>query len=342
MSCLPSRITDPVAQSIADIAAAGLPLADGLRAAADETDSRRTANALRRIAGELDRGRPLEQVLDAPPLALPGHVRGLLRVTLRTGDFGASLVELMDHHSRLQELRRSVWAALLYPAVLVGLALAIVIMVLLLVAAPRLDMYASFGLKLPYITQILAWCGQVGVWWLLGIVLGGAVAAPLARWGLGPVWWARVLATVPLVGALWHWSGVAELSRLVGILAAHGTPLPEALRLAAGGVHDARMGRIGRRLADGVAQGRALSELVDADGGLPPLLTPIVRWGERTDRLGEALATISELYAGRVELRARLLRAILPPLTIILVGIAIVGVLAGLVLPLISMIQGLT
>jgi type II secretory pathway component PulF len=342
MSRLPPQVADPVAQSIADIAAAGLPLAAGLRAAADETESRRTAGALRRIAAELDRGRPLEQVLDAPPLALPGHVRGLLLVTLRTGDFGASLVELVDHHSRLQELRRSVWAALLYPAVLVGLALAIIIMVLLLVAAPLIDMYTSFGMRLPYVTQILAWCERTGIWWLLGVVLGGAVAMPLARWGLGPARWARVRATVPLVGGLWHWSGVAELTRLVGILAAHGTPLPEALRLAADGVHDASMGQISRRLADGVGQGRALSELVDVDGGLPPLMAPLVRWGERTDRLAEALATISDLYAGRVELRARLLRAILPPLTIILVGIVIVAVLAGLILPLISMIQGLS
>jgi type II secretory pathway component PulF len=75
---------------------------------------------------------------------------------------------------------------------------------------------------------------------------------------------------------------------------------------------------------------------------MPPLVTPLVRWGEGTGRLAEALLTASDMYAGRVELRAEMLRAILPPLLMIFVGVAIAGVLAGLAQPLVSMIEGLS
>jgi type II secretory pathway component PulF len=340
---LPPQSADSVAQSIADVTAAGLPLAEGLRAAAAEADARPTAAALRRIADELDRGRPLEQVLADPASRIPGYLNGLLRATLRTGDFGTAFLELIDHQERLHEMRRAVWMALVYPAVLLLLALALGTFLIHGVADPFLRMFRDFGLKLPYATQAVDWINRSGIiWWLLASIGAGFVAWPVVRWAAGPARWARALATVPLLGALWFWSGVAELTRLVAVLVARGIPLPEALELAAVGVRDANMGQLSGLLARGVEQGRALSDSLEVEGRMPPLVTPLVRWGEGTGRLAEALLTASDMYAGRVELRAEMLRAILPPLLMIFVGVAIAGVLAGLAQPLVSMIEGLS
>lgn len=344
---LPQRSADSVAQSIADVTAAGLPLADGLRAAAAEADARPTAAALRRIADELDRGRPLEQVLADPPSRIPGYLNGLLRATLRTGDFGTAFLELIDHQERLREMRRAVWTALVYPAVLLLLSLALGALVIHGLAGPLLDVFDGFrdmGFRFPAFAQmalpVMDWVHRTAIWYLYAALVALSIVLPTLRWVAGPVRWARGLATLPLVGVLWHWSGVAEWTRLVGVLVAHGIPLPEALRLAATGVRDANLGQVSGLLARGVEQGRPLSELLEATGRTPPLIAPLVRWGEGTGRLAEALFTASDMYAGRVELRAEMLRAILPPLFIIFVGVAVVALLWLLILPTAVMFGG--
>jgi general secretion pathway protein F len=338
---LPSRAADSLAQSIADVTAAGLPLAAGLRAAAAESDARRTAAALHRIADELDRGRSLEQVLADPSSRIPGYLNGLLRATLRTGDFGTAFLELIDHQERLREMRRAVWTALVYPAVLLLLSLALAAFVNHVLAGPLLDVldgwFRDVGFRLPAMAHmamlVAGWFHRTGIWYLYRALVVLVIVVPVLRWAAGPARWARGLATLPLFGVLWHWSGVAEWTRLVGVLVAHDIPLPEALGLAAAGVRDANLGQVSGLLARGVEQGRALSELLETTGRTPALLAPLVRWGEDTGRLAEALFTASDMYAGRVELRADMLRAILPPLIVIFVGIAVVAVLWLLILP---------
>src|SRR5262245_38236480 len=90
-STLPAGQAEAVLARAAEIAAAGMPLAAGLRAAAGEADSLRVARALRRLAAELDRGRSLADVLASS--RLPPNLAGLLQAAQRSGHFGAVMAE---------------------------------------------------------------------------------------------------------------------------------------------------------------------------------------------------------------------------------------------------------
>ena len=154
--------------------------------------------------------------------------------------------------------------------------------------------------------------------------------------------WRRVLATVPLIGALWHWSGVAELARLLAILLEQDVPLPEALQLASTGVRDANLRELSGQLAQSVQQGRSLTELLATTHRLPASLGPLLGWGERSGQLAEALRVAGDMFEGRVRLRAELLRSILP--FVVFVGIAMVALfsLVALYAPMLSLLQGLS
>jgi general secretion pathway protein F len=117
--------------------------------------------------------------------------------------------------------------------------------------------------------------------------------------------------------------------------------LPEALRLAADGVHDANMSELSRDLAARVEEGSSLSELIATTFRLPPTLAPIVLWGEQAGDLSEAFRRAGEMFEGRVQMRAALVRTVLPPLIFIAVAITAVVLIFGLYAPLITMIQGL-
>jgi type II secretory pathway component PulF len=126
---------------------------------------------------------------------------------------------------------------------------------------------------------------------------------------------------------------------LLRVLLEQHVPLPDALRLTAAGVSDANVAEVSRTLADGTAAGQPLSDLLAATSRMPALMVPLVRWGEQTDRLPEALAAIGETAEGRVRLGTAMLVTVFPPVAFVFLGAAVLGLMAVICLPLYSVIQ---
>ncbi|HEX5104538.1 MAG TPA: type II secretion system F family protein, partial [Pirellulaceae bacterium] len=116
------------------LASAGMPLPAGLRAAADEADSPRVARGLRRLAAEVERGRPLETIV--AELRLPAHLKGLLQAAQRTGHFGAVLAEWMENRRAARLHWRSIEAAVAYPLIVLGMTIAVYVLFLVFLVRP--------------------------------------------------------------------------------------------------------------------------------------------------------------------------------------------------------------
>jgi len=331
-----------MAETVADLSAEGSLLADGLRVAAKEAPSRRMANELCRVARRLEEGQSLETVLQPPQADYPRHMQGLIRAALERNQLAEVFGEMADHQRTVHELWRSVRSALAYPAILLTLVALLGLWMDTFVVGTFVQMYEEFGLMLPIATQAVVRLHNSGIAWLCMPVFGALAALFLFRLFGGAVRWRRMLATVPLIGPLWHWTGVCELARLLAVLLEQGIPLPEAFRLAADGVHDVNMRQISLWLADGTAQGQSLSALLDSTYRLPATLRPIVGWGERTGELGEAFRVAGAMFAKRVQMRADLVRGLVPPLVYMVVAVTVGVVSFALLLPLVEMIQGLS
>jgi type II secretory pathway component PulF len=154
--------------------------------------------------------------------------------------------------------------------------------------------------------------------------------------------WLRFVSTVPVLGPLSLWSGVAQWCGLLSVLIKYQIPLPEALRLAAAGSRNAYVGSLSAALADGAAKGRGVSQMLAANRRWPASLRPLVRWGEQSDTLAEALSTAGEMLRQRVRKRALMLQTVLPPILFIAIGCGVVGTVCSLFMPLIAMIEGLS
>jgi general secretion pathway protein F len=328
--------------AVADVAVAGLPLVDGLRAAAAETGSRRVAAELRHLADQAAAGRALDEILDERQRSLPAYVAGLIRAGIRTGDLGNVLIELVDHQQTVRDMWRTIRAALAYPTLLLVLALAIGLWIQYFLVGPMIEMFDDFGMELPSVTQFLAWSHDHAARWCVGTLSAIVAAAVLLRTLGGAARWRRFAGTIPIIGVLWYWSGVAELSRMLSVLIARGVSVPEALRLVADGARAADMRQVAGELATGVEQGQSLSELIAGSYALPPTLAPLVAWGERTGELGEAFRQAAHMFEGRVMMRSELVRSIVPPLLFVFIATGALVVVFGLYAPMLGMIQGLS
>ena len=184
--------TEELARSVAQVSAARVPLGLGLRAAADESSSRRVAAALRVLAGRVDEGRSLDEALQATGEMLPRHLRGLLLAAQRTGRMAEALADLVELRSMTGSLRRGIVAAFAYPLVVACLGLAVMAFIGTSLAGTFEKMFGEFELQLPVMTLALFWWYRVGMWLVAGVVgigvrPGRRISLAVGSGRLGPV-----------------------------------------------------------------------------------------------------------------------------------------------------------
>ena len=350
---------------MAELSATGSPLAEGLRAAAEEATRRRLKKALRAMAARLEAGESLGTVLSSDAVGLPSYAIGFVQAGVRTGQLSEVLTELDEYHRTTRELRRSVFMATAYPLFLLVAVVGVFVFTFSVVTPSIMSVFDDWDSDLPEptqaiyaLTQIVQACVAwiVGVWRLLttwtglisiAVVIGLLVAAhawwrekPAYRRARGVMRW--LCCTLPIFGPLMMGISLTGFARFVHVLLRQQVPLPEALRLTAASMPDANVAEVARHLANETAAGRRLSDVLAETSRLPGLLLPWIRWGEQSDRLPEAFAAIAEMCEVRVQLRITLLARVLPPLAFIVVGATAVGTISSVALPLIGIIQNLS
>jgi type II secretory pathway component PulF len=342
-SALPLDVqtAEVVIERAAMLAITGMPLSQGLRAAAQESDSSRIATGLRKLADELDRGRTLEDCA-ASAKNLPPYVVGLIRAAQRTGDIGLTLASWSENRRSAHQYWRAAIAALVYPALSVGLAIGVFLLFATLIIPTFRKMFEEFGLKLPAATTYLMHTTDFMMKFLPIFLIATLVLAIAARVVGGRVGWSWLVSNMPLLGPVWHWSGVAEMLRGLGLLVQYRIPLPEALRLTANGITDAYVAEQCKNLASRLEGGTSLTMSLVRLRTLPLSIVPLVRWGEQHDTLDDALRSAAELVEGRLRSRTHVLAQIVPPLVFVIVGVTLASAVIALFLPLISLIQGLS
>ncbi|MGA2065476.1 MAG: type II secretion system F family protein [Thermoguttaceae bacterium] len=322
-----------LAFQVGELARAGQPLPAALRAAADEAPTRRLAGVLRRVADQLAAGTSLDEALAAEGPRLPAHFRGLLLAGVRSGRLAPILDGFVSRGNWVQEVRRRMAMKLAYPAGVVAiwcLLLAVIHTVLIGEFAP---LYTDYGVRLPTLTALILHVPKAAVWLVAAVVailpamLVAACYLPL------PARWSRVVWRLPLVGPAVRWSGLAQFCQLSALLLEAGVPLPEALRLAAGGVSHAGLATGGRRAALAVERGSPLDEALAAQECFPPTLIALVRWGRQNSSVAEAFRAADEMFEVRARDQGVLLEALVPPLAVlVVVGLIGTTVLAMFIL----------
>lgn len=339
---LSSRESEQVAEHVARLGRMQLPLAPGLRAVAEESDNPSQARALHWLADQIEHGRSLEEAVASSRRLLPRYMTGLVAAAVRTGQLGAALSDLTEHHRHVASLRRGILGALAYPLLVACLAIAILSFFFLFLVGGFEKIYTDFGTSLPAITQALFWWRHEGLLLSSGLLVGLAILFALARWYLGPAGWQGLLTRIPLVGPVWHLSALAEWFGLLGVLMRYQVAAPDALHLAADGMSNAHVRQLSTALAEGVSRGRSLSQAMATHRHIPNSLAPIVRWGEKAGNLAESLDAVREILEERVRIRSFWLQTILPPCLFIAIGGGVFVVIVGLFMPLISLISNLS
>lgn len=331
-----------LARGLAELAKAGLPLAEGLRALAGELPAGRLPGVLRKMSGELEAGATLDEVIKSQGRRFPAHLRGLVLAGLRSGRLAEVLEEFVDLQRAQIELRRRVWVSLAYPIVLMSILTFMLAFLQFVVTPSFRKVFEGFDVAMPAMTRFFMHAAGPLTWFLgggLALLLTTLLllaAGPTAAWG------PQVLYRFPLIGPLWRFGRLVQFARLMSVLLQQEVPLPEALRLTAAGLRDAYLADGCRRAADGVESGRPLAECMASMRQFPPAMIPLVDWGQKAPAMSEAFRASAEMLQGRLQTQGLLMETVLLPLTFLVIALFVGLFVVALFLPMISLIQTLT
>jgi type IV pilus assembly protein PilC len=330
-------------QELAALLRSGLPLLQAL----DLMLERMEDDAFRPLLGEIrDRvksGADLSDAFAAYGDVFPRLYAPTLKAGERSGELEAVVRRFIRYQRLMLDARRRAVSALVYPAVLIGLSIAM-ILVLTFFVVPKFSAFFQGMDDLPLVTRIVL--GVAGftsktavlvpnwVWLVAGLVAGVLALRSWARTARGAEALDRAKLRVPIVGEVLHRFSLSEFCRALGTLITGGMPLVPALEIATGAVANASIRAALAPRIQMVREGKPFHAMLDASEVFPAMAIDMVKVGEATGSLDEMLGNVSDLFDEQAETRLQRLLTLVEPVMLVFMGLIIGLLLVSIYLPL--------
>jgi len=320
---------------------AGLDLDAALRFLIETAANRRSATVLERVRNTVRDGGSLTKAVLQQPRTFPPLYAGMVRA----GEAGGRLALALDHLAELLErqatLATNIRSALIYPAVLVIAAVGSVVLLLVQVLPQFTPLFAQNNVALPGPTQFLVDAGAglsaYGLPVTLGLLLAWMFVRPLLRRPGPHLAIDRVLLRLPVLGQLMKEVLAARFSRTFGTLLANGVPLIDALGVAQGSLGNRAAAMAVDAATEAARRGEDLSVVLRASCIFPLRLPTLLRLGHETGQLGPMALRAAAVHEEASRAGLNRLVALLVPAITIAMGAVIAGIVASLLLAMLSL-----
>ncbi|MCW5637319.1 MAG: type II secretion system inner membrane protein GspF [Rubrivivax sp.] len=330
-------------RQLAGLVASGLPLERALTALGDEADEPRQRELVAHLKSEVNAGSTFARSLATAPKEFDEVYRAVVAAGEQSGALGAVLEKLAEDLEQRQALRAKVTGAMLYPAIVSLVAVVIVIVLMTYVVPQIANVFTSSKRALPTLTVIMLWLSAfVRNWgWAVALLLAGAGAMFVTARRNEAFRRSSDAAflRLPLFGRLSRGYNAARFGGTLAMLAGAGVPILKALQAAAETVNNRAMRADALDALVQVREGASLASALAAKPRYPGLLAMFARLGEQTGQLPVMLGRASSQLAAEVQRRAMSAATIIEPLLIVVMGLVVVLIMLGVMLPIIQMNQ---
>jgi general secretion pathway protein F len=320
-----------------------MPLDQALNAVAEQADQPSAVRVLGAIREQVSAGEPLAAAMLRFPRSFSELYRGLVAVGTESGQLGAVLGRLADYLDARLALRQKFAAAMIYPALVTVVALAVIGALLIYVVPQIVSVYEQSRQTLPWLTRALIatsdFVRATGLYWLAALVVLAVVLALMWRREFWRERWQSVLLRMPFAGSVLRGLDTARFASTLAILTGSGAPLLRALETASGVVWARPIRRAAQAAGERVREGVSLARALASQRVFPPLLVHLVANGEQSGQLPAMLDRASREQDADVERRLTWLAALVQPVLIIFMGGIVLILVLAVMLPIVSMNQ---
>ncbi|MFM7149212.1 MAG: type II secretion system F family protein [Gemmataceae bacterium] len=325
---------------------AGLPVLRSLRILEGQMKPGALKNALIDVVDDVESGSTLSEAFSKHPKCFDRLYVNMVKAGEAGGALEVILKRLADFKEKSQSLKRRITGAMVYPCVVILVAVAILTFIMIYIIPKFEKIFKDFNMQLPDMTKALMATSRwfVEYWYILPLF-------PLSFWLLiklirlsktGNYAVDRVYLWIPVIGPLIEKTVVARTMRTLGTLVSSGVPILEALSIVRETCTNAVFERMYQRVYESIREGDTIAEPLRQSRLVDDMVTNMVDVGEETGDLDTMLYKIADVYDEEVDVMVESLISLLEPLMIVFLGLVIGSIVIALFLPLIKLLESLS
>ena len=324
---------------------AGVSILEAMKMLCEQTENSRLRKALQEVRASMEKGEPLAESLAQFPKIFPGIMVNMVAAGEASGSLDTSLDRVATQLERSSKTQALVKKAMIYPIVLMVVAIAVVIVMLVFVIPQYSSMFETLDTELPAITQAVLVASDFikAKWYLLiaGVLIFVFGLKTFAGTNTGKHVFGKLAIVLPGVKELTIKSAAASMARTMSTLMAAGVPMVEAVEIVSNTMTNIWFKESLVDAKEQIGLGVPFSRPLEDCGLYPPMVYHMVRIGEESGAIEDMLDKLADYYDEEVEMAVQSLMAVMEP-AIIIVLAGIVGVLIGSVLaPMMKMYEAL-
>ena len=326
---------------------AGLPLVQCLEILAGQQDNKIFQKMLTGVRASVEGGSTLSAAMKQFDKVFDPLYYNMVEAGETGGILDTILQRLASYIEKNVKLQRAVKSALIYPVAVIGIAAAVIVLLLWKVVPVFVTLFNGLGAELPLPTRIVIglsnFVGSIYGLLIVVVFIGAGVAlkfwygTPMGRMSID-----AIILKLPLIGILMRKIAVARFTRTLGTLISSGVPILEGLDITARTSGNAVVEKAITQTRKAVEAGRSLVEPLKETEVFPGMVTQMIGVGEQTGAMDAMLQKIADFYEDEVDAAVKDLLTALEPAMIMFLGIVVGGIVISMYLPLFSLIAKLS
>jgi type IV pilus assembly protein PilC len=319
---------------------AGLPLVQCLDILASQLDNLAFREVLSKVKGKVESGSTLADALGDHPkvfdtlyvqLVAAGEIGGILDTILN---------RLAAYIEKNEKLKRKVKGAMVYPTIVLTVAIGVTTVLLLFVTPTFEKMFKDFGGSMPAPTQIVIdlskWLQKYIMYLVVGIAVGLFVFKTWKSTKQGRETWDRFTIRTPLFGPIIRKVAVARFTRTLGTMISSGVPILDALEVVAKTAGNTVVEKAIRYTKEKISEGKTIVQPLAETKVFPPMVVQMIGVGEATGAMDQMLSKIADFYDDEVDAAVGALTSMIEPIMMVFLGGVVGGFLVAMYLPIFS------
>lgn len=340
-----------LSRQFATLVSSGMPMLRTLHTLEEQTKDELVRVAVAGVRADVEAGSTLEQAMERHPRVFDRLFRAMVRSGEESGRLEGALDRIAFQVEKSDALRRQVKSALMYPALIFGFAIVVLIAIVMFVIPVFANIFKELAEEnpgeaagLPAPTQLCVTASNVltGYWYVLlpGLVLGFFAFFKWKRTERGKEMWDRFTLRIPFkIGDVIQKVSLARWSRTFSGSVSAGVPMLQAIKLTGETAGNIVVEQAMEEVYASVKRGGSVAGPIERTPIFPPMVGHMVAVGEETGQLEHMLTKIADFYEAEVDAKVKALTALIEPVMIVFVGGMVGFIVIAMYLPLFSLYE---
>lgn len=320
---------------------AGLPLVQCLDILGKQSENRTFGETILQVKANTEQGSDLSDSMRKHPKTFDGLYCNLVEAGEVGGILDTILKRLADYIEKTESLKKKVKSAMVYPSVIVVVAVCVVVFLMVFVIPTFANLFSGGGAELPVPTKIVMAVSDFfrTKWYLF---FGGVAACfflirKIYSTDRGRFEVDKLALKVPVIGLLIRKVSVAKFTRTLGTLIASGVPLIEGLGICARTSGNKIVEQSVYKTIEAIKGGENIAGPLSRDSVFPPMVTQMIDVGENSGSLDTMCNKVADFYDEEVDNSVSALTSLLEPMLMVFLGFVVGFIVVAMYLPIFQM-----